>query len=318
MSEVDRALLKRAKLSQTKIAALLGVSSQAVNSGVLGKATYFNAERLSKIVDLLEPEDPNKAQLLREELKRVVDDEAAGDDMHSPRFYLRRNSLGDVLERADGPLIWLPLDPLQRVTVESETLRQALLQRPGDLTVLVDVDADHVGELVRSRFALDYYQHWACGLNLVEQTNMTLHPELLVAMDGVWIRTAWGFQEATADDAGCMLKSLYRGSRLSPDHIPSKPSQGCRRILRVPAEPLARIGAELLRRFREEGNDDPETKCLVPPLETWLSTLATPPDTDRLFNYLLNALPEMMETDQGRKSSEAIRYALEQMHLESV
>lgn len=43
-----------------------------------------------------------------------------------------------------------------------------------------------------------------------------------------------------------------------------------------------------------------------------------PHHTDRLFKHLLNALPETMETDQGRKSSDTIRYALEQMHLESV
>ena len=244
MSQRDRLILTNAEISMAKVARLLNISTQAVSRGINANAHYLGPERLSKIIALLSPQDPDQANQLRDSLKNLVEEEGGSESYKQPGFYLQRHALTDILNRVTGPVIWMPVDPLRRVTVEIEALHACLVHRKGDLTIVVNADAFDIWDVIRDEVGRDYQHRFLGDLRLLE-ADATLHPELLVASREVFMRTAYGFIEAPDEDASYLHTTLYKTSRMRPDRVPPLLKKGGV-ALRISADPKERIIENML------------------------------------------------------------------------
>ena len=281
MSTRDRELLKEAHLPQKAVADLFGISLQAVNRGISCEPHYLNADRLGKLIDLVQPFKPDVAEILRQGLHRIV---VAGDvpgEGRKTTSYVQLTSLADLLERENNGLIWVPIDPVTRLIEESEVLT-AFLYKEGSkrITILTSVQAEEIRYILDERvYRLDF-KTWLVGeIVVIQCDNLGLAPEMLLGEKTVFVRTVFGFQEVRESNAHVLLGRLLKGSKISPDFLPVKLSEGCRVMLSYSVSPYQRALDYLTEYFEEAGNQelaqwltkfkdfpDANTKVAVPPL----------------------------------------------------
>jgi hypothetical protein len=262
MSSNDRELLKSAGLSQKAVADVFGISLQGVNKGVNASSDYFTPERLGKLVDLLQPLQPEKAEILRQRLHRIA--EGDGRQRQKKSFYVQLLSLLEFIVRESGNFIWVIPDPITRLAEEIDALGDAIRQKiTGRMVLLIADQGETVQEILDDRvLRLDWKEWWSGEIYLVRSERIGIAPEMLLSRKKIAVKTAFEFQELREIDAQILRNVLFKDSKMTPDHMPEKLGEGYELVRRYSSSPYRRILDQVNIRLLELSSDKGPDKQL--------------------------------------------------------
>lgn len=317
MSTRDREILKDAHLSQKAVASYFGISVQGINRGISAESDYLNPERLGKLVDLVQTDNPKAAESLRNALNLdLVTDNKNG--VGRKTSYVQLTNLTDLLARDALGLIWIPTDTASRLVEEADVLNSFIHGKGYKRLVLIHNTSTKTFEVKpifdERVYRFDFNSWLEREIIVIESDTLGLVPELVMTTKAVSIRTVFGFQELRENDASALRGHLLKQSKISPDYIPIKFGNDFSETLHYPESPYVRALRYLYADLYEEANFT---------LSKWIADFINSkdypqtysPDDKKPIDYLGEVLPRMVLEQLGEEQQSAIIALLEFMKL---
>lgn len=167
---------------------------------------------------------------------------------------------------------------------------------------------DPVSRAVHAELEMDYQHAFLGELRLLE-SDVTPHPELLVASREVVMRTAYGFIEAPDEDASYLHTALYKCWGLRPDFVPVELKEdGERKIV------VADLKERILKNLHRHLLDIPIKMRGRSGLIPLIRSIQLPMDTNKpLIEVMLGAVPQALRQSEWEDLSEPVSSVLKKM-----
>lgn len=246
MSSRDKDILKSAGVTQKLVADLFGITLQGVNRGVSASSHYLTAERLGKLVVLLESQDVEKANKLRSSLNEMVlNGEQTSDKVATG--YVQLNALSDILQRVQEDVIWIPIDALTRLIQEVDCIRDYIENVEKRLTIIISEPVEDLRAVFDERiYRFDFNTIFKSEIVVIHCETANFTPEMLISNKATFVKTVYGFQNIRESESNVVLNRFFKQSKISPNHLPMTLGEGYTKALQYSQLPTVRILTQFL------------------------------------------------------------------------
>ena len=288
MSARDRNVLKEAGLSQTKVAQLFDMTPQGVSRGINDDDDYLTHDRLSKLIRLVQAENPRAARILEGHLRETGPYERIKEgDTNKASGDIKPVTFSELLKRQYEHVIWIPTDPIGRIAEEAAVLKHLLYGETAmkRIVILTSEGPKDIEALINERLWREFKTWIKVELLLVHSQRLGPTPEMLLTETSAFVKSAAGFHELKDTETRAVMNRLMRETKIAPDYLPiefvdkykvdfSKFTSPYKRGMFCTAQIRKADLSEEQLKWLKDFNDFPEQSADEDPLRYILSTLS--------------------------------------------